>query len=34
MPTVKEIPNNMIAEQSVIGAMLLSRTALQKHVIH
>ena len=30
MPTVKEIPNNMIAEQSVIGAMLLSRTALQK----
>ncbi len=30
MPAIKEIPNNMIAEQSVIGAMLLSKFALQK----
>ncbi len=27
---MKEIPNNMVAEQSVIGAMLLSKFALQK----
>ena len=30
MAGVKEIPNNLIAEQSVLGAMLLSKTAMQK----
>lgn len=30
MAGVKEIPNNLIAEQSVIGAMLLSKFAMQK----
>ena len=30
MAGVKEIPNNQIAEQSVIGAMLLSKFAMQK----
>ena len=27
---VKEIPNNMVAEQSVLGSMFLSTFALQK----
>ncbi len=30
MPALKEIPNNIVAEQSVLGAMLLSKYALQK----
>ena len=30
MAGVKEIPNNLIAEQSVLGAMLLSKNAMQK----
>ena len=30
MAGVKEIPNNLIAEQSVLGAMLLSKYAMQK----